>query len=92
MTRRTPTLLEFGIAASVAVVPVLLGVLLLVAWLRPLAEAKTTTPEGERHVSARLSNSLLLAAWKRVNVSTGFCRAWQKPEEILRHFRPGAFI
>jgi hypothetical protein len=53
MTRRTPTLLEFGIAASVAVVPVLLGVLLLVAWLRPLAEPKTTTPEGERHVSAR---------------------------------------
>ena len=53
MTRRPPTLLEFGIAASTAVVPVLLGVLLLVAWLRPLAEAKPATREVDRHVSVR---------------------------------------
>ena len=33
--KRPATLLDFAIAASTAVVPVLLGVLLLVAWLRP---------------------------------------------------------
>jgi len=53
MTKRPPTLLEFGIAASLAVVPVLLGVLLLVAWLRPLLDEKPSTPESDRHVSVR---------------------------------------
>lgn len=51
--KRLPTLLEFGIAASVAVVPVLLGVLLLVAWLRPLVEPTPATADSDRHVSVR---------------------------------------
>jgi hypothetical protein len=47
------TLLDFAIAASLAVVPVLLAVLLLVAWLRPLDAATRGPSNGDRHVSAR---------------------------------------
>ena len=50
--RRT-TLLQFAIAASVAVLPVLLGVLLLVAVVRPLDPAAPSARTGDRHVSAR---------------------------------------
>jgi len=50
---RSTTLLRFAIAASVAVVPVLLGVLLLVAVVRPLDPAAPSARAGDRHVSAR---------------------------------------
>ena len=50
--RRHPTLLQFAIAASVAVVPVLLAILLIVASAR---EADTAKParQSDRHVSVR---------------------------------------
>src|ERR1700751_872187 len=51
--RRAPTLLEFAIAASVAVVPVLLFVLLLVDVIRPLDPALPSAHAGDRHVSVR---------------------------------------
>ena len=51
--KRTSTLLDFAIAASLAVVPVLLAVLLLVAWLRPLDAAARGERNGDHHVSAR---------------------------------------
>jgi len=50
--RRTYTLLEFAIAASLAVVPVLLVVLLAVGWLRPL-EAASRPAVPDRHLSVR---------------------------------------
>ncbi len=54
MTSRRPvTLLGFAIGASVAVVPVLLAVLLIVAWLRPLAAESEPRRDADRHVSAR---------------------------------------
>ncbi len=49
--RRT-TLLQFAIVASMAVVPVLLAVLLLVAWVRPADTAKPAR-HSDRHVSIR---------------------------------------
>jgi len=49
--KRSTTLLGFAIAASAAVVPVLLGVLLLVALVRPLDTVALRN--GDRHVSAR---------------------------------------
>src|SRR5947207_4445799 len=51
MAEKRTTLLGFAIVASVAVVPVLLGVLLLVAVVRPMDNA--TPRNGDRHVSAR---------------------------------------
>ena len=51
--RRAPTLLEFAIAASVAIVPVLLFVLLLVDVIRPLDPALPLVRAGDRHVSVR---------------------------------------
>lgn len=51
--RRAPTLLEFAIAASVAIVPVLLFVLLLVDVIRPLDPALPSARAGDRHVSVR---------------------------------------
>ena len=50
--RRTFTLLEFAIVASLAVVPVLLAVLLAVGWLRPL-EAAARPAAPDRHLSVR---------------------------------------
>ena len=51
--RRTASLLDFAIAASLVVVPVMLGVLLLVAVVRPAQpEAGSRTP-GEHYVSVR---------------------------------------
>ena len=50
--RRTFTLLEFAIAASLAVVPVLLVVLLASRWLRPL-EAASQPAVPDRHLSVR---------------------------------------
>jgi hypothetical protein len=51
--RRSTTLLEFAIAASVAVVPVLLLVLLVVGVVRPLDPVGTAARNDERHVSVR---------------------------------------
>src|SRR6266702_1253561 len=51
--RRTTTLLDFAIAASAAVVPVLLLVLLVVGVLRPLDPAFQGARNGDRHVSVR---------------------------------------
>jgi hypothetical protein len=51
--QRTSTLLEFAIAASLAVVPVLFVVLLAVGWLRPVDAAARPNPAGDRHVSVR---------------------------------------
>ena len=51
MADKRTTLLGFAIAASVAVVPVLLGVLLLVGVIRPMDS--TAPRNGDRHVSAR---------------------------------------
>jgi hypothetical protein len=51
--RRTTTLLDFAIAASAAVVPVLLLVLLVVGVLRPLDPALQGARNGDRHVSVR---------------------------------------
>src|SRR5690349_9957335 len=56
--RRRITLLGFAIVASAAVVPVLLGVLLLVAVIRPMDPAAPTARNGDRHVSARLLAAL----------------------------------
>jgi cell division protein FtsI/penicillin-binding protein 2 len=53
MPERRATLLDFAIAASVAIVPVLLGVLLLVAVVRPMDPAAPVARGNERHVSAR---------------------------------------
>jgi cell division protein FtsI/penicillin-binding protein 2 len=47
------TLLDFAIAASLAVVPVLLAVLLIVAWLRPQDAASRPMRDADHHVSAR---------------------------------------
>ena len=51
--RRPVTLLELAIAASAAVVPVLLIVLLIVAELRPLDPSVGAQRNGDRHVSIR---------------------------------------
>src|SRR2546425_9897015 len=51
--RRATTLVDFAIAASVAVVPVLLLVLLLVGVARPLDPAGLAARNGDRHVSVR---------------------------------------
>jgi hypothetical protein len=53
MAERHTTLLDFAIVASVAVVPVLLLVLLIVDVLRPLDSAVPVTRNGDRHVSVR---------------------------------------
>ena len=53
MTQRRTTLLELAIAASVAVVPVLLIVLLIVADTRSNNGSAGVGPSGERHVSVR---------------------------------------
>src|SRR5260370_5034304 len=50
---RATTLLEFAIAASAAVVPVLLLVLLVVGVARPLDPAAPTARTGDRHISVR---------------------------------------
>ena len=50
--RRSRTLLDFAIAASVAVVPVLTGVLLAVAVVRPL-DPSASVSDADRYVSAR---------------------------------------
>jgi len=50
--RRSTTLLDFAIAASVAVLPVLTGVLLAVAVVRPL-DPPASTSDADRYVSAR---------------------------------------
>ena len=51
--RRATTLLDFAIAASAAVVPVLLLVLLVVGVIRPLDPALQGARNGDRHVSVR---------------------------------------
>ena len=56
--RRPASLLEFAIAASLAVVPVLLGVVLLVGVIRPAdVEASGKSPQ-ERYLSVRLVAAL----------------------------------
>jgi cell division protein FtsI/penicillin-binding protein 2 len=51
--RRATTLLDFAIAASVAVLPVLTGVLLAVAVVRPLDPPAASARDADRYVSAR---------------------------------------
>ncbi len=51
--KRPITLLEFAIAASVAVVPVLLVVLVVVAEMRPSDPSAKARPNGNQHVSLR---------------------------------------
>ena len=51
--RRSTTLLEFAIAASTAVVPVLLLVLLVVGVVRPLDPVGPAARDDERYVSVR---------------------------------------
>src|SRR4029453_12464698 len=51
--RRPVTLLEFAIAASVAIVPVLLAVLVIVAEVRPSDPSAKARHNGDRHVSLR---------------------------------------
>src|SRR4051812_31256268 len=56
--RKAASLLDFAIAASMAVVPVLLGVVLLVGVIRPAdVEASGKSPQ-ERFLSARLVAAL----------------------------------
>ena len=50
--RKPATLLEFAIAASVAVVPVLLVVLLVVAWWRPNDPGARPARDGDRGIRA----------------------------------------
>jgi hypothetical protein len=50
---RNATLLEFAIGASLAVVPVLLAVLLIVAWWRPLDASQGGARDPDHHVGAR---------------------------------------
>ena len=57
--RRERSLLEFAIAASAAVVPVLLGMLLLVAVVRPAEEGPQPWRAAEdRYVSAAMWRAL----------------------------------
>ena len=51
--KRSRTLLDFAIAASVAVLPILLGMLLLVAVIRPARTPSTAPGQGDRYVSVR---------------------------------------
>ncbi len=51
-TRRS-SLLGFAIAASLAVLPVMLGILLLVAFVRPLEPSTSDSARSERHLSVR---------------------------------------
>jgi hypothetical protein len=51
--RRAPTLLDFAIVASVAVVPVLIFVLVLVDVIRPLDPSLPSARAGDRHISVR---------------------------------------
>ena len=51
--KRPITLLEFAIAASVAVVPLLLVVLVVVAEMRPSDPSAKARPNGNQHVSLR---------------------------------------
>jgi len=53
MPDRPTTLLEFAIAASIAVVPLLLVVLVVVAELRPADPSAKARPNGHQHVSLR---------------------------------------
>src|SRR5580765_2912160 len=53
MPERSTTLLEFAIAASIAVVPLLLVVLVVVAELRPADPSAKARPNGHQHVSLR---------------------------------------
>jgi len=55
---RDTTLLRFAIAASGAVVPVLLAVLVLVAMVRPLDPAEQAARSHDRHISVRLVAAL----------------------------------
>jgi hypothetical protein len=55
--KRERTLLELAIGASLAVVPVLLAVLLFVAWLRPL-DASQGARDPDRHIAARQAAAL----------------------------------
>ena len=55
---RATTLLRFAIAASGAVVPVLLAVLVLVAMVRPLDPAEQAARTQDRHISVRLVAAL----------------------------------
>ena len=54
MAERRASLLDFAIAASVAVVPVMLGIVALVAWVRP-ADPESAWRQGrdDRYVSVR---------------------------------------
>ena len=70
---RRRTMLDFAIAASVAVVPVLLGVLLVVGVVRP-ADPATVARIGDRHVSVRQVAALKTferAIVRRPNVAVG---------------------
>jgi hypothetical protein len=51
--KRERTLLEFAIGASLAVVPVLLAVLLIVAWWRPLDAPQRAARDPDHHIGAR---------------------------------------
>ena len=51
--RRAPSLLDFAIVASMAIVPVLLFVLLLVDVIRPLDPTLPSARAGDRHISVR---------------------------------------
>ena len=52
MNRPARSLLDFGIAASVTVVPVLLGVLIVVGYWRP-SDASRASISTDRHISVR---------------------------------------
>jgi len=54
MKRSNKTLLDFAIAASIAIVPIMLGMLLLVAVVRPVDPSAALGPgQGDRYVSVR---------------------------------------
>jgi hypothetical protein len=101
--KRPATLLEFSIGASLAVVPVLLAVLLMVAWLRPLDASQRSARDPDRHVGVRQVAALKTferAIVRRVDVrkppadgaelvaAVPACRTqWQGKERVLDRVR-----
>src|ERR1700752_4726155 len=72
--RKSTSLLDFAIVASLAVVPVLLGVVLLVAVIRPADADASGRVAPERYMSARLVRALKTfepAVLKRSAITAG---------------------
>ena len=80
--RKASSLLDFAIAASVAVVPVMLGIVLLVAVVRPAdADAVASRAQPERYLSVRLVAAL--KTFEPAVVQRGVAAALPTPADLL---------